>query len=281
MCRNYRRIRRPEGPFIGRISIPDNYRNTRLRSKIWQKPCPHCLSADFLYPQNLDPGQAGKSLAASVLRPREAGPGDIGQPVWPVRTRSSLRFYHPPAAHPDTLWSVCRPSCPTDELRRDPFFFPLLGTRRTGPAGRAGRRALHPRRKPVVPVRYVGWLSRFGGVAQHPPEAPADTGRLKDEAPAADRDRPDAAPDLLVLLSGPEPQRSLLEKTILDQSASLDARIVVVRGLPGGPASGHDQPKPSGLPSTPLPPIPTLPSNVEVFNHLPAAELNDSSTPPS
>lgn len=40
--------------------------------------------------------------------------------------------------------------------------------------------------------------------------------------------------DLLVLLSGPEPQRSLLETKVLKQCVGQDWKVVLVRGLPGG-----------------------------------------------
>ncbi len=45
---------------------------------------------------------------------------------------------------------------------------------------------------------------------------------------------PDAIPgfDLLVMLSGPEPQRSILEEKILHQLVSLDMQVAMVRGMP-------------------------------------------------
>ena len=39
--------------------------------------------------------------------------------------------------------------------------------------------------------------------------------------------------DLLVLLSGPEPQRSILEEKVRDQVKSLNIRVALVRGKPG------------------------------------------------
>lgn len=56
---------------------------------------------------------------------------------------------------------------------------------------------------------------------------------------------------ILILLSGPEPQRTLLEKIILEQAAVLKAEWIVVRGKPG---------------ETGLPPVP---SHITCFNHLP------------
>jgi UDP:flavonoid glycosyltransferase YjiC (YdhE family) len=105
-----------------------------------------------------------------------------------------------------------------------------------GEGGLAGELS-HPRQMPPIPVRYIGWLSRFDG----------------DSGEAGDRS---AGPGLLVLLSGPEPQRSILEGKILAQAGSDVGRMVVVRGLPGG---GR--------------PIGDIPSGVTVYDHLPAAEL--------
>lgn len=100
----------------------------------------------------------------------------------------------------------------------------------------------HPSKKPTIPLRYIGCLSRFGVPA--PLSASANDAALS------------SAFDLLVLLSGPEPQRTLLERTILEQSAATGIRIVLVRGLPGG-----------GSPDL------VFPSNVKVFAHLPAESL--------
>lgn len=61
--------------------------------------------------------------------------------------------------------------------------------------------------------------------------------------------------DLLVLLSGPEPQRSLLEKMILEQVAALQLKVAIVRGLPGSVQ------------------LPELPEHIDVYNHLPATQL--------
>lgn len=97
--------------------------------------------------------------------------------------------------------------------------------------GLAGRLS-HPRQMPPMPVRYLGPLSRFehrGGNA--------------------------GGSGVLVLLSGPEPQRTLFENALLPQLPGLNMPIVLVRGLPGS--------------SSPLPPMP----GVQVHHHLPAKEL--------
>jgi uncharacterized protein (TIGR00661 family) len=90
----------------------------------------------------------------------------------------------------------------------------------------------HPLIEPAVPVKYIGPLSRFE----------ADT-------------EPLPAQHLLVLLSGPEPQRTMLEELLLRQLANYKGPVVLVRGLPGE----------AELLSTP--------TNVTVFNHLPAETL--------
>lgn len=88
----------------------------------------------------------------------------------------------------------------------------------------------HPSTMPRVPVKYIGGLSRFRNCSN------------------------DVQYDLLIVLSGPEPQRSVLENIMVKELAGYKGKAAVVRGLPGG--------------ANPL----SLP-NVEVFDHLPAANL--------
>jgi UDP:flavonoid glycosyltransferase YjiC (YdhE family) len=90
----------------------------------------------------------------------------------------------------------------------------------------------HPRNLPRIPVRYLGLLSRF-----------SDTPPVRHPS------------DHLFLLSGPEPQRSILEQRILRQWARLPGQKVLVRGLPG------------------VTDIPPAPPDTRIFNHLPATEL--------
>ncbi len=66
----------------------------------------------------------------------------------------------------------------------------------------------HPKILPNVPTEYVGVLSRF---RKQPTEKNID---------------------LLVLISGPEPQRTTLEKAMLLEMAKFSFRMVMVRGLP-------------------------------------------------
>ncbi len=94
----------------------------------------------------------------------------------------------------------------------------------------------HPSHPPT-PIRYIGPLSRFQAPAQ--PAAPLD---------------------LLLVVSGPEPQRSIFEEKLLSGLQSYTGKAVLVRGLPGEP----QRPLPSGI---------QLPGNVRVYHHLRADDL--------
>jgi UDP-N-acetylglucosamine transferase subunit ALG13 len=89
----------------------------------------------------------------------------------------------------------------------------------------------HPAIFPSIPVKYIGPLSRF-------------TGLVKIEEK-----------HLLVILSGPEPLRTLWEEMIIHQFHDYKKPVVLVRGIPGAVD------------------LPVVPSFVHVFNHLPAQEL--------
>ena len=67
----------------------------------------------------------------------------------------------------------------------------------------------HPEKKPAVPVKYIGILSRFN---------PLKRTEKKDH--------------LLIILSGPEPQRSILENKIIDEISQYNGTATIVRGLP-------------------------------------------------
>lgn len=92
----------------------------------------------------------------------------------------------------------------------------------------------HPLKKPVIPLRYMGLLSRF----------------KKNETKV---DRPGK---LLIVLSGPEPQRSILENKIVNEVVHYPGPAIVVRGLPAAA---------NLIPST---------NTIKFYNHLPADELN-------
>jgi hypothetical protein len=92
----------------------------------------------------------------------------------------------------------------------------------------------HPERIPPVPTIYIGILSRT--------------------KPLPELVRKNS---LLILISGPEPQRGQFEKIIFSQLAQLTLKCTVVRGLPG-----------SELPA------PFISEEIDIVNHLPSAELN-------
>jgi UDP:flavonoid glycosyltransferase YjiC (YdhE family) len=95
----------------------------------------------------------------------------------------------------------------------------------------------HPEKLPSIALRYLGPLTRFERISPLPLSLPALT-------------------DILVLLSGPEPQRTILEKILIKEIRQHQGNAVMVRGLPGRSDSF------SGLP------------NLLVYNHLPAETLN-------
>ena len=89
----------------------------------------------------------------------------------------------------------------------------------------------HPEKPPKIPVHYIGALSRF--------EFSRETGNKH----------------LLVMLSGPEPQRSILEVKLLEQLKEYPKAVLFVRGLPGEME------------------LPQAPMNIRIVNHLPTKEL--------
>ena len=102
-----------------------------------------------------------------------------------------------------------------------------------GKVNLAGRLS-HPAHLPSLPVQWLGALSRFEPCVQNEPDKKA----------------------ILIILSGPEPQRTLLEKKILAEASSIDRLFVLVRGLPGNTEAIN------------------TPVHIKVFNYLAATELN-------
>jgi len=92
----------------------------------------------------------------------------------------------------------------------------------------------HPQQMPSIPVKYIGLLSRF-----------------KKNNTAISKEH------LLIILSGPEPQRTIFEEKIIAQIGHYNGTATIVRGLPAAATI---------LPST---------SMLHFYNHLPAAALND------
>jgi len=66
----------------------------------------------------------------------------------------------------------------------------------------------HPKRLPKLPIRYIGYLSRFSH---------------KETATSI---------SLTILISGPEPQRTIFEDMIISQLERLDKEALIIRGLP-------------------------------------------------
>jgi uncharacterized protein (TIGR00661 family) len=91
----------------------------------------------------------------------------------------------------------------------------------------------HPVVKPAIPLHYLGPVSRFE--------------RLQIQQKLY---------DLLIIISGPEPQRSIFEKKLLKALAAYRGRALLVCGLPGSDEPAQQQP------------------NLQVVNHLPANELS-------
>lgn len=93
----------------------------------------------------------------------------------------------------------------------------------------------HPENLPRIPVSYIGPLSRM--------KFPQNSGE---------------GDHLLVMISGPEPQRTLFEQQVLEQLTNYKGNVMMVRGLPGDTT------------------LLSIPDHIKVINHLPAAELNDA-----
>lgn len=90
----------------------------------------------------------------------------------------------------------------------------------------------HPQQLPSVPVKYIGPLSRFN---------------VKTSAHESNR--------LLIILSGPEPSRSIWEEKLMSEIPALTSPITLIRGLPKG-----------GKPLASY-------SHLEVFDHLDTDQL--------
>jgi uncharacterized protein (TIGR00661 family) len=91
----------------------------------------------------------------------------------------------------------------------------------------------HPKILPKVPVKYIGLLSRF---------QKADVQKKY---------------NLAIVISGPEPQRTIFENKILGQLKLIDVSVLLVRGLP-------DEKQP----------LKSLLQNITYYNHLDAEALS-------
>jgi len=92
----------------------------------------------------------------------------------------------------------------------------------------------HPSTKPNLPVKYIGPISR-----------------LDDAGTRETREH------ILLIISGPEPQRTFLENKFVDEISHYPATATVIRGLPSAL---------SIIPSTGM---------IKFYNHLAAEELNE------
>jgi UDP-N-acetylglucosamine transferase subunit ALG13 len=85
-----------------------------------------------------------------------------------------------------------------------------------------------------IPTRYIGILSRFSGACNVP-----------------------ILNDLLIILSGPEPQRTILERMILQQLLQYKGKVILIRGLPGETN------------------MPVMANHVKCYNHLATREFQE------
>jgi UDP:flavonoid glycosyltransferase YjiC (YdhE family) len=90
----------------------------------------------------------------------------------------------------------------------------------------------HPLELPSIPTRYLGCLTRFEPCT-------SDSGSF-----------------LLILLSGPEPQRSILEAILLQQAGGIHESVVLVRGTQSNPD------------------LVNQPANVTIINYASTTDLN-------
>jgi uncharacterized protein (TIGR00661 family) len=92
----------------------------------------------------------------------------------------------------------------------------------------------NPKKMPAIPVKYIGGLSRFVTCKQQ-----------------------ENTIDVLIILSGPEPQRTIFEALILNDLKLLPEKTVLVRGLPKESSE------------------PIVENNCTIYNHAPAQLLNE------
>lgn len=100
--------------------------------------------------------------------------------------------------------------------------------------------------------------NNLSGILAHPSVLPPNTTYLGCLSRFEDRPNVTQQYDLLVLISGPEPQRSNLEKMVLDQIKSLPISALIVSGKPGTPEKQQ------------------VTSRVQQVNHMNAKDLNEA-----
>ena len=138
----------------------------------------------------------------------------------------------------------------------------------------------HPKRLPGIPVDYIGPLTRISQTIKNQPipglsvlpeslfVSPVSNSAFQFDAHELKQNQGTAI-QVLVILSGPEPQRSIFEELILQQWAEAPGKaLLLVRGLPE--TAGPD-------PTQAAPPanVKFIP-NAMVVNHLSAEQLSQA-----
>jgi len=120
----------------------------------------------------------------------------------------------------------------------------------------------HPLKMPAIPVKWMGLLSRFA-----PSKSTETVVQINNDL------IPAFSFQYCFLLSGPEPQRTLLENIILKNIQDLAEPMVLVRGLPSSQNISTDTSSHTEKKVSPNPLPASLPQQLTVYNHLPAADL--------
>jgi len=100
-------------------------------------------------------------------------------------------------------------------------------------------------------------INGLGGKLSHPQKMPPNTSYIGPLSRFQSTTYTDTSFDLLILISGPEPQRTIFENKIVSQLKDFDGKAIFVRGLP----SGDKQ-------------LPNF-NRLQIYNHLPSKELNE------
>jgi UDP-N-acetylglucosamine transferase subunit ALG13 len=144
-----------------------------------------------------------------------------------------------------------------------------------GEGGGVAGELSHPVRMPAVPVRYIGLLSRFGSVAGEGPKVEFAMDVEGSDGPGFGSTAGVEGSDgsrVLALLSGPEPQRTLLEDLLLGQAATCRGGMILVRGLPAGAGkrvdAGVRKRVDAGVRKRGA-------EGVTIYDHLPAGQLEE------
>jgi uncharacterized protein (TIGR00661 family) len=93
----------------------------------------------------------------------------------------------------------------------------------------------HPKKRPAVPAKFLGGISRFKGGGYAAKEY-----------------------ELLIVMSGPEPQRTVFEKKMMTELTTFEGKVLFVRGLPGSKEALQSS------------------GNITFKNHLSASEMEDA-----